>query len=115
MFAYIVRRILLSMFTIWAISLLAFGLEPQRWLESEGWAMICVVVPTVWAGVGAACLIYLAALKMVEESLYEAAAIDGAGLWSKLRHITLPSLQALVSSEERRVGTECRSRGSPPH
>lgn len=77
-------------------ALLAFGLEPQRWLESEGWAMICVVVPTVWAGVGAACLIYLAALKMVEESLYEAAAIDGAGLWSKLRHITLPSLKALV-------------------
>ena len=58
--------------------------------------MLCVVIPSVWAGVGSACLIYLAALKMVEENLYEAASIDGAGTWHKLRHITLPSLKALV-------------------
>ena len=76
--------------------LLEVGLEPQKWLESEGWAMICVVVPGIWAGVGSACLIYLAALKTVEESLYEAAAVDGATLWHKLRHITLPSIKALV-------------------
>jgi multiple sugar transport system permease protein len=76
--------------------LMTVGFEPQRWIESEGWAMLCVVVPTIWAGVGAQCLIYLAALKTVEESLYEAAAIDGASTWQKLRHVTLPTLKALI-------------------
>lgn len=43
--------------------LLALGLEKSRWIRDESLAMLCVILPTVWAGVGPGCLIYLAALK----------------------------------------------------
>ena len=58
--------------------------------------MLCVVLPTVWAGVGPGSLIYLAALKNIPRELYEAADIDGAGFRSKLRHIVFPSLRGLI-------------------
>ncbi|KKK91153.1 hypothetical protein LCGC14_2715830, partial [marine sediment metagenome] len=71
-------------------------LPAQRWLEDPRWAMICVILPTVWAGVGPGCLIYLAALKTIPEDLYEAADLDGAGFLGKIRHITLPTIKVLV-------------------
>ena len=58
--------------------------------------MVCVVLPSAWAGLGPACLIYLAALKTVPEDLYEAADIDGAGFFEKLRHVTLPTIKILI-------------------
>jgi ABC-type sugar transport system permease subunit len=45
---------------------------------------------------GMASLIYLAALKGVPDELYEAAEVDGAGIWTKLRRITLPTLLPLI-------------------
>ena len=68
----------------------------QAWLQDERWAMICCVMPTVWAGMGLSSLIYLAALKGVPEEIYEAAEIDGAGIWRKLTQITLPTIFPLV-------------------
>jgi multiple sugar transport system permease protein len=58
--------------------------------------MICVVVPPIWAGMGMSSLLYLAALKGVPEEIYEAAEIDGAGIWHKLTKITIPSLLPLI-------------------
>ena len=55
--------------------------------------MICVIIPSVWAAMGAACLISLAALKTVPDDLYDAAAIDGAGIWGRMRNVTLPFLK----------------------
>ena len=72
------------------------GIESQRWLEDERLAMICCVIPTVWAGMGPGCLIYLAALKTVPDELYEAADVDGAGFWEKIRYVVLPTLKALI-------------------
>jgi ABC-type sugar transport system permease subunit len=69
---------------------------PVDWLGSTFWAPICVVVPTLWAGMGMGSLIYLAALKSVPNDLYEAADIDGAGLWQKTTKITLPTLYPLL-------------------
>jgi multiple sugar transport system permease protein len=68
----------------------------QRWLDDPRWAMPCVILPTVWAGVGPGCLIYLAALKTVPEELHEAADLDGAGFFGKLRHVTLPTIRVLI-------------------
>jgi multiple sugar transport system permease protein len=68
----------------------------QRWLDDPRWAMPCVILPTVWAGIGPGCLIYLAALKTVPEELYEAADLDGAGFFGKLRHVTLPTIRVLI-------------------
>ncbi len=68
----------------------------QNWLGDRDWAMLCVVLPSVWAGVGPGCLIYLAALKTIPEDLYESADIDGAGFFAKLWHVTLPSIKVLI-------------------
>lgn len=70
--------------------------KPIGWLTNPSYAMPAVIVPFVWAGAGPGCLIYLAALKSVPEDLYEAADVDGAGMWSKLWQITIPTLKPLI-------------------
>lgn len=67
-----------------------------NWLAHPSMALFFCLLPTIWAGMGPGCLIYLAALKTVPEDLYEAADLEGAGLFAKIRHITLPSIRALV-------------------
>jgi ABC-type sugar transport system permease subunit/ABC-type glycerol-3-phosphate transport system substrate-binding protein len=69
---------------------------PQTWLLNPQMAMFLCVIPTVWASMGMASLIYLAALKSVPEELYEAADVDGAGIFTKLRAIALPTLLPLI-------------------
>lgn len=76
--------------------LIALGLPKSQWIQDEKLAMLCVVLPGIWAGVGPGSLIYLAALKNIPNELYEAADIDGAGFFAKLRHIVFPSLKALI-------------------
>ncbi len=66
------------------------------WLASPRFALFFCLLPTIWAGAGPGCLIYLAALKTIPDDLYEAADIDGAGLGHKVRHVTLPSIRALI-------------------
>jgi multiple sugar transport system permease protein len=73
-----------------------FGLTPLRWIQSPQLAMLCVVIPLVWASSGPGCIIYLAALKGVSDDLYEAAEIDGAGFWHKVVYIVLPRMKFLI-------------------
>ena len=75
-----------------------FGAEwgPYKWLDSENLAMISVILPAIWAGMGPGSIIYLAALHGVPEDLYEAADLDGAGSFHKLRHISIPFLKPLI-------------------
>lgn len=77
-------------------ALLGTEVQPINWLGSTFWAPICVVFPGLWAGAGMGSLIYLAALKSVPDDLYEAADLDGAGLWQKIRAITIPTLYPLI-------------------
>jgi multiple sugar transport system permease protein len=70
----------------------ALHLPECRWLNSETWAMPSLVFMATWKGMGATMLIYLAALQSLNGELYEAAEIDGAGIFQRLRHITLPHL-----------------------
>jgi len=86
-----------------------FGLSIQHWVEeprgilqiliSDGlpsWAagpsmaLVCVMIFSVWHSLGFCTVIFLAGLTTVPRELYEAADIDGAGWWTKLRRITLP-------------------------
>jgi len=76
--------------------LMRIGLPKLGWLSDERLAMLCCVMPSIWAGMGPACLIYLAALKSVPDDLYEAADIDGCGFFKKARHITLPTIKGLI-------------------
>ncbi|MBS3761723.1 MAG: extracellular solute-binding protein [Planctomycetes bacterium] len=73
-----------------------FNMEPLGWIEDPGMAMICVVIPMVWASAGPGCIIYLAALKTVPEDLVEAATIDGAGIIQRISYITLPRIKFLI-------------------
>ena len=66
------------------------------WLHTPGLAMVCVVLPGIWAGAGPGCLIYLAALKTVPEDLYESIAIDGGGMIHKIRHVMYPAIRPLI-------------------
>ncbi|MBI9030986.1 extracellular solute-binding protein [bacterium] len=75
---------------------MAIGLPKSMWIRDESLAMLCVVLPGIWAGMGPGSLIYLAALKNIPNDMYEAADIDGAGFFAKIRHIVLPSLKALI-------------------
>jgi ABC-type sugar transport system permease subunit len=71
--------------------------EPVMWLtRSRLLAMICVIVPAIWAGIGPGCIIYLAALKSIPEDIYEAADLDGAGSVRKALSIALPFLKPLI-------------------
>lgn len=65
-------------------------IAPPDWLNSTAWAKPSVVALTVWKNVGFTMVIYLAGLQAVPTTLYEAATVDGAGAWSRFRHITLP-------------------------
>lgn len=72
------------------------GFQPADWLGDPATVMACVILPGIWAGAGLSSLIYLAALKSVSDELYEAASIDGAGLLTKIRTITLPTIFPLI-------------------
>jgi multiple sugar transport system permease protein len=72
------------------------GLGPYPWLQSPTWAMPSLVLESTWANAGATVIIYLAALTGVNAELYEAASVDGAGLWQKVWHVTLPQLRGVL-------------------
>ncbi len=73
-----------------------FGFAPQAWLQDPALAMFCCVLPGVWAGAGISSLIYIAALQGLPPDYFEAAAIDGAGFRSRIRHILFPQLLPLM-------------------
>jgi multiple sugar transport system permease protein len=79
----------------WMLSIFAVPAVP--WLGEPWWARISVIMVNVWYGAPFFMIMYLAALKSVPEQLYEAAAIDGATGWQKLRYVTLPMMQNIIS------------------
>ncbi|MBI3921570.1 MAG: extracellular solute-binding protein [Armatimonadetes bacterium] len=75
----------------------SFHFQKQDWLGDPKLAMAAVILPGLWAGAGIGSLIYLAALKGVDDELYEAADLDGAHLPHKVRFITLPTILPLIT------------------
>ena len=71
----------------------ALGLPKPGWLADPPWAIPAMLLISLWSGWGGnRMLIFLAGLQGVPEELYEAAKIDGAGTWSRFRHVTLPMI-----------------------
>jgi multiple sugar transport system permease protein len=77
--------------------LAGIGAAPVPWLGDPGWARFAVILVNTWYGAPFFMIMYLAALKSVPEQLYEAAAIDGASAWQKLRYVTLPMMRNIIS------------------
>ncbi len=73
-----------------------FGIGPLPWLQSAGSAMPAIVIEATWAAAGATVIIYLAALLSVPPELYDAAEVDGASIWQKIRHVTLPQIRTIL-------------------
>ncbi len=77
-----------------ALETLSFGLVPaQDWLGNPSTALAAIIVMSIWQGVGLQMVILLAGLQGIPGELYEAAALDKAGPWQRLRHVTLPGLR----------------------
>ncbi|HEU0242748.1 MAG TPA: sugar ABC transporter permease [Candidatus Limnocylindrales bacterium] len=72
------------------------GIDGPGWWTDRAWAMPSIILASAWKDLGFSMLILLAGLQNIPEHLYEAARIDGAGRWQRLRHITLPLLTPFI-------------------
>lgn len=71
---------------------LAFvGIQGPNWLYSLTWSMPALIIMGLW-NVGTSMLIYLAALQGVPQSLYDAASVDGATIFGRFHHVTIPMI-----------------------
>lgn len=72
----------------------ALGIENlPRWSADKNWAMITVILFSVWKSIGYYMIIFLAGLQGINADLYEAASLDGAGKWKQFLNVTLPQLK----------------------
>lgn len=73
-------------------ALAMFGIQGPGWLLDEKWAMVAIVLVSVWKDMGFFGLILLSGMISIDKSYYEAASVDGANGWTKFWRITLPLL-----------------------
>ena len=69
-----------------------FGIAGPGWWLDPHWAMPSIILASAWKDLGFTMVIFLAGLQAIPEDYYEAAALDGAGRWSRFRNVTLPLL-----------------------
>ncbi|HHW21580.1 MAG TPA: sugar ABC transporter permease [Clostridiaceae bacterium] len=74
------------------------GMDARAWLSNADIIIPLIVVILTWKGAGATALIYMAGLAGINPELYESATIDGAGIWRRTWHITLPQIFNLGST-----------------
>lgn len=72
------------------------GIPPQKWLQSLALVRPSIAVVNVWVRLGFDTMIFLAALQSIPGEYYEAADIDGASGWQRLRYLTLPLLNPQI-------------------
>jgi putative aldouronate transport system permease protein len=72
------------------------GIAPVRFLGDARIFLWTVIASGSWKEFGFEAVIYLAALTGINPDLYEAAAVDGAGRWARLRHVTLPGIRPTI-------------------
>ena len=73
------------------------GFLKQSWLGDQNIALFSVAFVNAWQYVGYSMLIFIAGLQTIPESLFEAANIDGAGLWSTFKNVTVPLLAPAIT------------------
>jgi len=73
----------------------ALGFAKIKWLQRPEWALPALILMALW-GFGGSMVIYLAGLQGIPESFYEAAELDGAGRWAKLRYVTIPLMSPVI-------------------
>lgn len=78
----------------WLLGLV--GVEPVDFVQSTWGSHLLIATMVTWRWFGYTTLLYLASLQAVPRSVFEAAAIDGAGPWQRFRHITVPALRPVI-------------------
>ena len=73
-----------------------FGMEPTYYLSYPQYFRTIYIASDVWAGFGWGSIVYLAALTNIDQELYEAATIDGAGKFKQVLHVTIPGILPMV-------------------
>ena len=73
-----------------------FGAEPITVLSNSQWVIPMIVLVMTWRGAGATVLVYLSSLQAVDNTLYEAARIDGSNLFQRIFHVTLPTIRPTI-------------------
>jgi raffinose/stachyose/melibiose transport system permease protein len=76
----------------------AIGIQGPDWLGNPSIALLSVIMTDVWKGLGVATVIYIAGLKAIPDTYYEAASIDGAGGVTRFFKITLPLVQSSINT-----------------
>jgi sn-glycerol 3-phosphate transport system permease protein len=99
--AYVVSWVAVALLWMWLLDgnsgvlgrmFRALGATPLSLLGDPRWALPTLAVVGVWKLTGYAMVVFLAGLQGIPRSLLEAAALDGAGAWSRFRHVTMPLL-----------------------
>lgn len=72
------------------------GNEPLIWPQMGNTMRILIVLFTLWRGVGTTIVLFLAGLTGIHAELYDAAAVDGANAWQRMRNITVPLLRPMI-------------------
>ena len=73
-----------------------FGAGESMWLQNSSITILLIIVVMTWRSFGSTTLYYLAALQGINQEMYEAAKIDGAGIWARIRYIMLPDVYPIV-------------------
>jgi multiple sugar transport system permease protein len=77
--------------------LAALHLPTSEWMQSPTMTIPAMVIASTWMNMGSAVLIYLAALQNIPGELYEAAELDGAGVWRRIRTVTIPQTRLILA------------------
>ena len=84
-----------SEFGLFNALLRGLGFPRIMWLQDPSWALPALIMMSLW-GLGGSMVIYLAGLQGIPDVFYEAAEIDGAGRWAKMRHVTIPLISPVI-------------------
>jgi multiple sugar transport system permease protein len=93
--AVVWQRVFHPEFGILNESLGWFGVAPRMWLFEVSLAKPAFILMSFWM-IGRMMVIFIAGLGNIPSSLYEAASLDGAGVWERLRHVTIPLMTPLI-------------------
>ena len=80
------------------ILLSKIGIDAQLWLTNPKMTIPLIILTLTWKGAGSTALIYMANISGISPDLYEAATIDGASIWQRICHVTIPSMMGIAKT-----------------